>query len=77
MYARLPFVQQSFIPHELGCEITSEGYIKIDEAQRTTMHGIYACRDNTTRMLTVANAVSMGTTTGLMLNRELIEEEFM
>jgi thioredoxin reductase len=76
LYARLPFVQHSFIPHELGCEITTEGYIKIDEAQRTTMHGIYACGDNTTRMRTVANAVSMGTTTGLMLNRELIEQEF-
>jgi thioredoxin reductase len=76
LYARLPFVQHSFIPHELGCEITTEGYIKIDEAQRTTMHGIYACGDNTTRMRTVANAVSMGTTAGLMLNRELIEQEF-
>jgi len=27
-------------------------------------------------MRTVANAVSMGTTTGLMLNKELIEEDF-
>jgi len=41
------------------------------------MRGIYACGDNTTGMRTVANAVSMGTTTGLMLNRELIEEEFI
>jgi len=77
LYARLPVVQHSFIPRELGCEITAEGYIKIDEAQRTTMRGIYACGDNTTGMRTVANAVSMGTTTGLMLNRELIEEEFI
>jgi len=28
------------------------------------------------RIRTVANAVSMGTTTGLMLNKELIEEDF-
>jgi len=60
----------------LGCEITAEGYIKIDAAQRTTIQGVYACGDNTTRMRTVANAVSMGTTTGLMLNRELIDESF-
>lgn len=76
IYARLPFVQHSSIPQELGCELTVDGYIKIDQAQRTSIPGIYACGDNTTRMRTVANAVSMGTTTGLMVNKELIEEEF-
>jgi thioredoxin reductase len=76
IYARLPFVQHSSIPQELGCELTQDGYIKIDPAQRTSIPGVYACGDNTTRMRTVANAVSLGTTTGLMVNRELIEEEF-
>jgi len=76
IYARLPFVQHSSIPQELGCELTQEGYIKIDAAHRTTVKGVYACGDNTTRMRTVANAVSMGTTTGLMVNKELIEEDF-
>jgi thioredoxin reductase len=76
IYARLPFVQHSSIPQELGCEITQDGYLKIDPAQRTTVQGVYACGDNTTRMRTVANSVSMGTTAGLMVNKELIEEEF-
>lgn len=76
IYARIPFVQHSSIPEELGCEITQDGYIKIDSAQRTSIQGVYACGDNTTRMRTVANAVSMGTTTGLMVNKELIEEAF-
>lgn len=76
LYARLPFVQHSTIPQSLGCEITPEGYIKIDASQRTTIRGVFACGDNSTRMRTVANAVSMGTTTGLMVNKELIEEEF-
>ena len=60
----------------LGCELTPEGYIKTDPAQRTTVPGICACGDNTTRMRTVANAVAMGTTTGMMLNKELIDEMF-
>lgn len=76
IYARLPFVQHSSIPHTLGCELTKEGYIKIDPAQKTSIPGVFACGDNTTRMRTVANAVSMGTTTGLMVNKELIEEDF-
>jgi len=37
---------------------------------------VFACGDNTTRMRTVANAVAMGTATGLMVNKELIEGEF-
>lgn len=76
IYARLPFVQHSSIPQELGCELTQDGYIKIDPAQRTSIPGVYACGDNTTRMRTIANAVTMGTTTGLMVNKELIEENF-
>lgn len=76
LYTRLPFMQHSTIPQSLNCELTTEGYFKIDAAQKTTVHGVYACGDNTTRMRTVANAVSMGTTTGLMINKELIEESF-
>jgi len=76
LYARLPFVQHSSIPQSLGCELTPEGYFHIDTAHRTTVSGIFACGDNCTRMRTVANAVSMGTTTGLMVNKELIEEDF-
>ena len=76
IYARLPFVQHSSVPQMLGCELTPEGYIKTDPAQRTTVPGIFACGDNTTRMRTVANAVAMGTTTGMMLNKELIDEMF-
>ncbi|MBL7746762.1 MAG: NAD(P)/FAD-dependent oxidoreductase [Chitinophagaceae bacterium] len=76
MYARLPFEQHSSVPQVLGCEITTEGYIKTDPAQKTTVAGIFACGDNTTRMRTVANAVAMGTTAGMMLNKELIEQIF-
>jgi thioredoxin reductase len=76
LYARLPFVQHSTVPESLGCEFTTDGYITIDAAQRTTIQSVYACGDSTTRMRTLANAVSMGTTTGLMVNKELIEENF-
>lgn len=76
LYARLPFEQHSTIPQQLGCELTEDGYIKIDTAHRTSVKGVYACGDNVTRIRTVANAVAMGTTTAIMINKELIEESF-
>lgn len=74
LYARSTFTQHCIIPKTLGCELTDEGYIKIDPIQRTSVPGIFACGDNTTRMRTVANAVSMGTAAGIMVNNELIAE---
>jgi thioredoxin reductase len=76
LYTRLPFVQHSTVPQSMGCELTEEGYIRIDAAFRTTVQGVYACGDNTIRMRSVANAVAMGTTTGVMVNKELIDESF-
>lgn len=76
LYTRVPFEQHCLIPESLGCELTEDGYIKIDATQKTTVEGIYACGDNTTRIRTVANAVAMGTTAGMMLNKEIILEDF-
>ncbi len=76
LYTKAQFRQHCSIPENLGCELTEEGYLKINSQNKTTIDGIYACGDNTSRMRTVANAVSMGTTTGMLLNKELIEEEF-
>lgn len=76
LYAPRPFEQHSTIPEALGCELTDEGYIQADSNQRTSVQGIYACGDNTTRSRTVANAVAMGTTAGMMLNKEIVLEAF-
>jgi thioredoxin reductase len=76
LYAKVPFEQHPAIPQALGCEMTPEGYIRIDASHRTTVPGVFACGDNASRLRTVANAVSMGTTTGIMVNKELIEEYF-
>lgn len=76
LYARSAFVQHSAIPELLGCELNNEGYIRVNPAQKTNIQGIFACGDNSTRMRTVANAIAMGTTAGMMANKELIEENF-
>lgn len=76
LYSRPAFEQHCSIPESLGCELTEDRYIKIDASQKTTVNGIYACGDNTTRVRTVANAVAMGTTAGIMVNKEIILERF-
>lgn len=76
LYTRPAFKQHCFIPEWLGCEMTEDGYVKVDATQETTITGVYACGDNVTRIRTVANAVAMGTTAGMMVNKELVMEEF-
>jgi thioredoxin reductase len=76
LYAPTSFEQHCIIPAALGCELTDEGYIEIDTFQETTVKGVYACGDNATRMRTVANAVAMGTTAGMIVSKKMIVEEF-
>ncbi|MBS1904807.1 MAG: NAD(P)/FAD-dependent oxidoreductase [Bacteroidetes bacterium] len=76
LYSRRPFRQHCTIAETLGCELTDQGYLKIDATQQTTIRGIYASGDNTTPMRTVANAVATGTAAGMHVNKELIHEAF-
>jgi len=76
IYAKLPFEQNCTVAEQLGCELTEEGYIKIDASQKTTTKDVFACGDNATRLRTVVNAIAMGTLTGMTVNKELIEERF-
>lgn len=76
LYTRPPFIQHSDTYQQLRCELSHDGYIKIDASHKTTIPGIFACGDNTTRMRTVANAIAQGTTTAIMVNKELIEDTF-
>lgn len=76
LYAHNPFEQHCPIPESLGCALTDEGYIKTDSFQKTSVPGIFACGDNTTRIRTVSNAAAMGTIAGMMANKEIVLEAF-
>jgi thioredoxin reductase len=76
LYAPANFEQHCKIPQYLGCELSSDGYIKVDAFQETSVKGIYACGDNTTKLRTLANAVASGTTAGMSLTKAMILEEF-
>jgi thioredoxin reductase len=75
-YASIPFTQHSAIPETLGCEFTEHGHIKIDNMQKTTVEGVFACGDNSAAMRSVANAVYAGNLTGAMVNALLTSESF-
>ncbi len=76
LYAPVPFEQHCTIPETLGCQLTEEGYLKVDSFMETTVAGVFACGDNATTMRTVANAVAMGTTAGMVLSKKMILDEF-
>ncbi len=76
LYAPAPFEQHCKIPESLGCELTEEGYIKIDNFLETSVKGIFAIGDNASKMRTVANAVAMGTTAGMAISKKMIMEAF-
>ncbi|WP_211354897.1 NAD(P)/FAD-dependent oxidoreductase [Tenacibaculum adriaticum] len=76
IYAALPFTQHSDIPTSLGCEVDEQGFIEVNDFQKTTIEGVYACGDNSTMMRSIANAVYRGNFAGAFINKELTDEEF-
>jgi thioredoxin reductase len=76
LFARGTFKQHCEIPITLGCELTEQGYIKIDDFQKTSVKGIYAAGDNTTMYRAVSAAIAAGNKAGAFINKELIDEEF-
>lgn len=76
LYHRPAFVQHCPIPEQLGCELNAQGFIKVDEAQKTTVAGIYAAGDNSGAFRGLTGAMAAGTTAGARLNHELINEEY-
>lgn len=73
LYGAVPFVQHCPIPESLGCTLTEQGHIQVDQFQKTSVSGIFACGDNTSPMRSVANAVATGNLVGAMINKELTE----
>lgn len=76
LYTKIPFEQNINVSDDLGCELTEQGFIKVDMMQKTTVSGIFACGDNVTMMRSVANAVAQGNFAGAVVNKELSDEEF-
>lgn len=77
IYAKPPFEQHCKLPEILGCEINEQGLLKVDMMQKTSAAGIFASGDCTTQMRSVAIAVSTGSFAGAVINKELVDEDFL
>jgi thioredoxin reductase len=77
IYHRPPFEQHCPLAVNLGCELNEQGLLKVDAFQKTTIPGLYASGDNCHPARSLATAVSPGSIAGAMINKELIEAEFM
>jgi thioredoxin reductase len=76
LYTTLPFKQSCKIPQVIGCKLTKEGLISIDDQQRTSVKGIYACGDNSSMMRSISTAVYSGNLAGAVINMDLATELF-
>ena len=76
LYSRPAFEQHCKIPEQLGCELTEQGFLKVDMFQKTTIPNVFACGDSSSQMRAVANAVATGNLAGAMANHLMIEESF-
>ncbi|SMD03619.1 NAD(P)/FAD-dependent oxidoreductase [Pedobacter nyackensis] len=74
LYARPPFEQHCSVPEQMGCELDASGYIKVDDFQKTSIAGVFAAGDNTSKFRAVSAAVAAGGKTGAFINHELIAE---
>ena len=77
IYFKAPFEQHCPLPESLGCELTENGLLKVDALQKTTIQGVFASGDCHIQARSVAMAVSSGSFAGAMINKEIIDEEFV
>jgi thioredoxin reductase len=76
LFARVPFTLSGGFHDQLGCELTEQGLIRVDDFGRTTVPGVSAAGDNSNMMRQVSTASANGSKAGALLNRDLVEEEF-
>lgn len=76
MYGKVGFEQHSSLPESLGCEISEQGYLVIDDRKQSTVPGVYAAGDNTTMARSVSMAVASGTMSAVSINSALISESW-
>ncbi|MDR0194469.1 MAG: NAD(P)/FAD-dependent oxidoreductase [Myroides sp.] len=75
IYSRPAVIQKCNIPSQLGCELTEQGLLKVDNQQESTIPRVYACGDMTS-FRSVATAIATGSAAGRAINAQLCQLDF-
>jgi thioredoxin reductase len=76
VYVRPEMEQHCKLPQNLGCQLTENGHIAVNEKSETSVPGIFAAGDNTDFFRAVSNAIASGTKAGAFINFSLINDSF-
>jgi len=78
MLIRLKQHLRSDLAEKLGCEISDSGFIKVADANETSVKGVYAAGDVTSPMQAISVAVAQGSlAAGPGVNHALSQEDFV
>jgi thioredoxin reductase len=76
IYVKPEIEQHINFNEQLGFELTELKTIKVNEQQQTTAKGVYAAGDCTTLFRSLSFITAAGTIAAVMINKELISEDF-
>ncbi|MGV3664494.1 MAG: NAD(P)/FAD-dependent oxidoreductase [Leptospira bouyouniensis] len=72
LYSKIPIVQHSKLPEELGCKLLPSGLIDVSPFYETSISDVYAVGDMASMFRSVAHAVHSGNLAASKLNRTMI-----
>ncbi|MCU0496433.1 MAG: NAD(P)/FAD-dependent oxidoreductase [Anaerolineae bacterium] len=76
VFIRPTSIQHSALATQLGCLMTPEQFVQIDEFGRTSIAGVYAAGDLANRVRQVVMASAQGASAAIGINMDLIAEDF-
>lgn len=75
-FVRLTSTHHSGFAAALGCAIDEQNFVQVNSMGATSIPGVYAAGDLTSRMRQVIFAASQGAAAGIGINMALLEEDF-
>jgi thioredoxin reductase len=67
-------VQRSELPAALGCQVTADGHVVVDDEHRTSVDGVYACGDMCTQIHQVIVAAADGARTAIAVDNAIVDD---
>ena len=68
-------VQRSELAASLGCALTADGHVVVDEEHRTSVDGVYACGDMCTPIHQVIVAAADGARTAIAVDSAIVDDD--